>query len=76
MVSEVGGSLSINCGNKLYYGSDFFSQVSVNNDGVIVEVHQSLMREVQHSIGRVNECTKWIDWWQQNLRINDGMLQP
>ena len=70
MISEVDGH--IKWGQDEGYGTGFFPRVSMSNDGIIVEVHQTLMREVQYCIGKVNECTKSIDWWQQSLRIIDG----
>ena len=72
VVSEVDGGLSIDLGEDEGYGSGFFPRVSVNNDGIIVEVHQSLMREVRYRIGRVNEATKTIDWWQESPKIKKG----
>ena len=71
-VSEVDGSLSIDWGEDEGYGSGFFPRVSMNNDGVVVEVHQSPMREVRYRIGRVNEATKTINWWQESLKIKKG----
>ena len=46
VVSEVDGGLSVVWGEDEGYGSGFFPRVSMNNDGIIVEVHQSLMRSV------------------------------
>ena len=65
VVSGVDGGLTIDWGEDEGYGSGFFPRVSMNNDGIVVEVHQSLMREVRYRIGRVNEATKTIDWWQE-----------
>ena len=72
VVSEVDGSSSIDWGKDRQYGAGFFPRVSMNNDGIVVEVHQSLMREVQYCIGRVNEATKTIDWGQESLKIKKG----
>ena len=72
VVSEVDGSFSIDWGKDRRYGAGFFPRVSMNNNGIIVEVHQSLMREVRYRIGRVNEATKTIDWWQEIQTIEKG----
>ena len=72
VVSEVDGSFSINWGKDGRYGAGFFPRVSMNNDGIVVEVHQSLMREVRYRIGKVNEATKTIDWWQESQTIEKG----
>ena len=72
VVSEVDGRFSINWGKDRRYGAGFFPRVSMNNNGIVVEVHQSLMREVRYRIGRVNEATKTIDWWQENQTIEKG----
>ena len=66
VVSDVDGGLTIDWGEDEGYGAGFFPRVSMNNDGIVVEVHQSLMREVRYHIGRVNEATKTIDWWQKS----------
>ena len=72
VVSEVDGSFSVDWGKDRQYGTGFFPRVSMNNDGIVVEVHQSLMREVRYRIGKVNEATKTIDWWQEIKKIEDG----
>ena len=72
LVSEVDGSFYIDWGKDKRYGTGFFPRVSMNNDGIVVRVHQSLMREVRYRIGRVNEATKTIDWWQGSQTIEKG----
>ena len=72
LVSEVDGSFSVDWGKDRQYGTGFFPRVSMNNDGIVVEVHQSFMREVRYRIGRVNEATKTIDWWQGSQTIEKG----
>ena len=72
LVSEVDGSFNIDWGKDEGHVTGYYSRVSINNHGIIVEVHQSLMTEVQCHLGRVNESAKSIDWWQESLKIKDG----
>ena len=73
---------SITWGNSINEGTGRYPSVAINSNGVVVEVHERLNREVWYRVGMVDTDSKTINWGssykydsgvQPHVAIDDGL---